>query len=241
MFVYGNQKSGTSAIAGLLGAYANLSVTIDLPREIREQLIPDIFTGRGRLETLLRHNRAGFGSHIVKHPNLALLHSHLVARFPAARHVFVVRRPPQNIRSILDRLGLAGDLVAVSPDDWERMPRPWQSILQGQPVPPERLDGLDYVEILAERWNLFTDCYLEDREQITLVRYEDFVADKSAVIGRLAAAVGLAPRADISELLAHQYQPAGVNRDRSPESFFGSARLERIEAICGPRMRVLGY
>jgi len=197
--------------------------------------------GRRRLESLLRHNRAGFAATVIKHPNLTLLHAELAARFPASRHIFVVRSPAQNIRSILDRLQLAGDLPAPPQRIWDQVPPPWRAILRGQFLLPEQTVGLDYVEVLAERWNRFADCYLAGNTPMRLVRYEDFQADKLGVILAVTEAVGLPQVADISHLLSHQYQPRGANRERTPEAFFGKKRMARIEAICGRRMEVRGY
>ena len=39
-----------------------------------------------------------------------------------------------------------------------------------------------YIEVLAERWNIICNVYLENKENIILVKYEDFISDKKNTI-----------------------------------------------------------
>ena len=54
LFIFGNQKSGTSAIAALMGACADLDVSLDFPREISNPTVPDVHHGTLPLATFIR-------------------------------------------------------------------------------------------------------------------------------------------------------------------------------------------
>jgi hypothetical protein len=104
--------------------------------------------------------------------------------------------------------------------------------------------GLDqdqhYINILATRWNQAAEVYLERTGKITLVRYEDFAADKIAFIGRLAQSLGIAQKGNITDKVDIQYQPKG-NGKISWLEFFGEENLRRITDVCGGRMEKFGY
>jgi hypothetical protein len=234
IFVLGNQKSGTSAIASLLGELTGRSVTVDLRREISDQLIPRIMKGEASVEQLIRRNRMGFASQIIKHPNLTLIHALLADRFPRARWVFVVRDPRDNIRSILDRLGIPGTKTRVTREEWAEIPRAWQGVLGGDPT-------TNPIASLAARWNLLLNPYLVHSDQMILIRYEDFVLDKSKAIRLLADEIGLEVRGNILKRVDHQFQPQGANRGVDPLKFFGVENLTTIELLCISGMKALGY
>ena len=238
IFVLGHQKAGTSAIAALLGAYAGLEVTIDLRREIRDQLALQVYSDELPIGRLIARNRADFSKPVVKHPNLTFLFPQLRDRFPDSRFVFVVRDPRENIRSIFDRLGLSGTGTALHPDQWARLPGPWRLILSGKGLP---ITSSDHLEVLAERWRLMANIYFANRHQIELVRYEDFTAAKERTIDLLARILGLQQTRKIGDLVDRPYQPQGANRGVDPITFFGEENLARIEATCALAMEKFGY
>jgi hypothetical protein len=237
IFILGNQKSGTSAIALLLGEMSGLTATNDLRREIGDQLILPIRAGQIPFSRLLRRNRLDFSRPIIKHPNLTLIYEELRQAFPRAQFAFVIREPSDNIRSILDRLDLAGTLDQIDSDRWPSLPAAWQAILRG--------DGLELgsnrpAEVLAHRWNLMADVYLDRAQQMQLIRYEDFAADKVGMLRDLAVSLGLRETRDISASVDRQFQPRGSHRGIDPRDFFGD-NFEVITGICRERMERFGY
>ena len=66
-----------------------------------------------------------------------------------------------------------------------------------------------YIEVLAERWNTISNVYLENKENIILVKYEDFISDKSNTIQLLAKKLDLTKNGEISHLIDKQFQPKG--------------------------------
>lgn len=101
------------------------------------------------------------------------------------------------------------------------------------------MEGRNYVERLAARWRVGADAYLAHRDEIELLRYEDFVRDKAGELTVLAKRVGLEPVRDISRAVDTRYQSRG-----NPQPWleaFGEANLRLIEACCIVEMRALGY
>ena len=131
VLVLGNQKSGTSAIAALLGDLTGLSVTIDLPREIRHAEYLRVLRGEITMREFVALNRHEFSRDIIKEPNLTLLYEELAEFFPEASFAYVVRDPRDNLRSMLNRLKIRGDLEKLSGDVKERIPHAWRLVLDG--------------------------------------------------------------------------------------------------------------
>src|SRR5882724_5729315 len=93
VFILGNQKSGTSAIATLLAEATGLSLTLDILPEIKNPRYPQVVRGELRFRDFVRRYKLCFSRHIIKEPNITLLHDRLRAYFPEAQFVFVVRDP----------------------------------------------------------------------------------------------------------------------------------------------------
>lgn len=237
VFILGHQKAGTSAIAGLLGTYTGLPVTIDLKQEIRDLVIPRIVEGKATIDELIRRNRDAFAVPIVKHPNLTLIYPALLQRFPESQFVFVVRDPRDNFRSIFDRLGISGQEPEISQGQWDALPRPWRLILgEGQPG----WSRSDHLLALSRRWTDMVTTY-DEAEDMILVRYEDFAAAKEESIRELATRLGLPARSDIADAVDRPFQRQGANRHLHFSDFFSSDNLKRIEQACTPHMQTLGY
>jgi hypothetical protein len=237
ILVLGNQKSGTTAIAALLGELAKSSVTLDLTREIAEPTYPRLRKGELTLEQFIRRNKLDFSRRIVKEPHLTPFYAELKDRFPESPFVFVVRDPRDNLRSILNRLQLPGDRVRLTEQDLADVGAAWRLVLDNRWLD---VGGDHYVEQLAGRWLLLAQVYLAHAKEMILVRYEDFLLDKIGTIQRLAGQVDLETRADISGSVERQFQPRG-DHSVSWSEFFGQQNLVRIEQLCQPGMREFGY
>jgi hypothetical protein len=234
IFVLGNQKSGTTAIAALLAELAGLSSTLDIRTwTVAEQ--DQLHDGSLKFAGFLRRHRLEFSRELIKEPALTFLYDDLRSHFPSSRVVFTMRDPRDNVRSILNRVQRAGDKDVL--EDLAALPEAWQRIIDNRWL---GLQHEHYVDSLAARWNRATDVYVEHARDMVLIRYEDFVVNKLDTIERLASQLGLAKACDISDKLDIQYQPRG-NREITWEEFFGLANLGRIERICGSRMRKFGY
>jgi hypothetical protein len=235
IIVLGNQKSGTSAIAHLLADSCDLSKSVDIP-ELWPPAIVRILKGQDSLAALAGRHPRPFSRDLIKEPHLTFVVPQVTELWPRARFVFVVRDPRANIRSILNRLRIPGDLTDFEVDD-SAIPEAWKAIFD------PRIWGTDshhYIGVLADRWRLAALAYLQQREKMVLVRYEDFIAAKVQVIDSIAGEVGLAAVRDISGSVDVQYQPQG-DHSVSLERFFGDAHLRMIDEICHEEMRLFDY
>ena len=228
--VLGNQKAGTSAIAALLARATGGSYDIDVAG-FRNPEYAALHSGRADLRDLVeRRARIEFSKDVVKEPNLTFLYPQLRAAFPEARYVVIVRDPFHNIRSTLNRLALPGDLARLSPKQLAGMSDIWRAILLNEWVGDPAREDLNYVGRSAERWQRAADVHLDHPDETTLIRYEDFVADKVGAIHRLAGELGLAVTADIAARVDVQFQPRG-KRATDLRAFFG-ANYEVIAREC---------
>ena len=239
VFVLGNQKGGTTAIAALLGLATGIEVTHDFLFRLPESRITRLLLEGQDLKEFIRQNRLEFSRQLIKDNSLTFFHDALLQIYPASRFVLVVRDPRDNIRSILNRLELPGDVEDLSHEE-KNNPNfnlLWRLLLSGE-WPP--VDGRGYIESLSSRWNLAADAFDPSQSNFFLCRYEDFREAKADVIEALARKVGLEVRADISDAVDRQYQHKG---DRRVDwiDFFGPENLEKIERICGERMKTFGY
>jgi hypothetical protein len=236
VFVLGNQKSGTTAIAALVARMVDLPVSLDLKREIADPVIDAVKQNRMSFEKFIDRNRLDFSRDIIKEPSLTLCYDELAERFPKSRFVMVIRDPRENLRSILQRLGLPGSATSLTDDQLNELPRAWRLVVDGRWL---GLSGDHYIDMLAERWNYTTDLYLRHEARSILVRFEDFLGDKAGTIRELARNLGLTERRDVSDQVDKPFQPPG-DRTVTWADFFGD-NLQRIERICGDRMRRFGY
>lgn len=237
LFVLGNQKSGTSAIAGLLAQACGLSVSLDMLQEAQRPVFQRVVSGELSFDDYVRVHRFEFSLDVVKEPNLTLLYPQIVERFSASRAVFVLRDPRDNIRSLLNGLAIPGDLPALESRHKGRVNAGWELVLDGRWL---GIEGEHYIEQLAGRWCYCANVYREHADALILCRYEDFLADKLGELRRLADALGLPVVVDVSGELDRAFQPAG-DRDVAWEAFFGADNLATIERVCGEVMDDLGY
>ena len=102
------------------------------------------------------------------------------------------------------------------------------------------LPGENYIEKIAFSWCLAADKYIQNLSKMKLIRYEDFMVDKTNSIAILARQVDLNPANDITDYLDIQYQPRG-DHSISWIDFFGEKNLKSIEEICREYMNHFGY
>lgn len=232
-FVFGNQKSGTSAIAGLIAAAADKQVITDFAGA-QEPFIGELLRGETSVADFVQRNAWAFSAPIVKEPSLTFVAPALMNHFGNARAVMVIRDPWQNIRSILERLDLRGDLDRVVLGA-RRINRTWRAILAGDDL---GLTPQHYIDVLAQRWLRAAEIADALKDRLVLVRYEDFARDKRATIEGLADALSLPVTEDISVIVDRPFQRRG--RGAEPKEFFGE-NYARIASICGAKAARHGY
>ena len=229
--ILGNQKSGTSAIAGLLAERTGKSVTIDTP-VLWDPFLSKLLDNELEIKSWINKNPQPFSKDIIKEPNLTFFASSLFEVFTQGKFLFIVRDPRSNIRSLLNRMNLPGD--SIQNPDFQEIPSLWKPIFARHP------STMHYIDVLCDRWNSCVNAYLENEKRYTLIRYEDFVQDKLGEIDRIAELLNLPVNNDISEKLDKQYQPKGDSSVALIE-FFGKDNLNKIHQKCGSLMDRLAY
>jgi hypothetical protein len=237
IFILGNQKSGTSPIAGLLARWTELSLTMDIRREIEHPGIEHVRRGELALSEFVQRNKLDFSRAIIKEPNLTFIYDALFESFGDAKYVFVYRDPRDNIRSILNRIGATGRQERLTAAQQRDMTLGWRRVFEGEPLGHK---GGNFIETLAIRWNYAARILLENKNQFRTVRFEDFLSDKAGEIARLAGELGLAEKHDITDYVDYPFQPPG-DRSVGWVDFFGMINLKRIEDICSDSMEQLDY
>jgi len=240
LIILGNQKTGSTVIADLVSKRSGKSVMLDVLGALNEPewLLKQRY-GLSDLSDFIYRHRDEFGRNILKEPSLTFFYADLVKIFPNAKASFIIRNPLNNIRSILNRLNIPGNLDNIRAEDWpelENMPT-WKLALDstwlGYP------EG-NYVEALAYRWCAAADVYLKNKDKIYLLEYEKFLSDKSATIDEFCKFHGLALKEDISHLVDTQYQRKGIS-DVDLHMFFGKSNYDNIMKICDYKARQFGY
>ncbi|MES1952426.1 hypothetical protein S4A8_16287 [Salinisphaera sp. S4-8] len=182
--------------------------------------------------------RKEFTRDIVKEPALTYFYNDLKVVFPRARYIMIQRHPLENIRSILNRLKIPGNLPEISFDDWPALidTPVWRLALNSSWLGRE---SFNYVEALAQRWVIASEIYLAEPHSFTLIKYEDFLEGKVSRITQLAEAMDLPVRNGIGDSVDKQYQPKGTVVDS--RVFFGEENLRVISRICEPVACRFGY
>ncbi|MEE2931009.1 MAG: sulfotransferase [Bacteroidota bacterium] len=239
IFILGNQKSGTSVIGVLLGKLTNKPTAIDLFYSgFRYQLFVKWKRGIITTSKFINKNKLEFSKEIIKEPHLSVFYKELKMYYPNAKFIMIIRHPLSNIRSILDRLNIKGNNKELSFEERNRLFHSWKLVFNNGWIGGHQIN---YIEDLAERWNIITDIYLKNQENIVLVKYEDFLQDKYLSISNLAKSLSLNKKSKITHLLNKQYQPKGSKKNIDLQVFFGEKNYHKILDICKYNMSKLGY
>lgn len=239
IFIFGNQKSGTSAIAALLGELTVIPTAIDLFYSgFNFQLFIKWKKKEITTKEFVNKNKKEFAKTIIKEPHLSVFYKELKEEFPNAKFVMIVRNPVDNIRSILDRLNIDGTKSQLDKKDKKKIFHSWNLLFNNQWIGGNKTQ---YIETLAERWNIIMDSYFENKEGIILVKYEDFLKDRIGILNRLSEELELKTIADISAILEKSFQPKGKKSHQNPIKFFGEKNLNIITHLCKKNMEKLEY
>lgn len=239
VFILGVQKSGTTAIAALLADATGLPATLDITRAISRpgSKVLRKYGVEGFDDYIYRYRRE-FSKKIVKEPGLTFDYQNLKHYFPKARFVMIMREPKDNIRSILNRLKVPGHLQWLDPEEWPE--------LKSSPAWRINLDSSwlgcwpeSYVDSLAYRWRLSAEAYFNETDAFTLIRYEDFLADKKTTVENLAENLGFEVVNDIASKVDNQYQSKG-KRVTDYDEYYGE-NIEYIFQQCQVGAQRLGY
>lgn len=238
LFILGNPKSGTTIIANLLSKATKQTLTSDIKNVIKYAPLKLDFNLLS-FDEFIKQHKYEFSKEIIKEPFLSFYTEELIKSFPNAKFIWIVRNPHQNIRSILNRLKIPGNLKEINFNHFTELEKnpAWKLNLQSKMF---GYISFDYIEAMAFRWNHAINIYQQHKDRIVLVKYEDFKLDKKKYIEDLALELGFSIQTDISNYVNIQYQPKG-NAEIDLKKFFGAENYSNIEKLCKKNMEKLGY
>ena len=238
LFILGNPKSGTTIIANLLSKVTKQTLTSDIQNVIKYAPLQLDFNLLS-FDDFIKQHKYEFSKEIIKEPFLSFYTQELIESFPNAKFIWIVRNPYQNIRSILNRLKIPGNLQEINFSNFAELEKTpaWKLNLQSRMF---GYNSSNYIEALAFRWNHAIKIYRQNKNKIVLVKYEDFIIDKKKYIEDLALDLGFTIQTDISDYVNIQYQPKG-NAEIDLKEFFGEENYKVIERLCKENMKELGY
>jgi hypothetical protein len=237
LFIFGNQKSGTTVIAILLSKLSGMSATLDLTKE---NLYPDydkLMRENMSFDYFINKNRIDFSKKIIKDPFLALFYNKLRNRYKHAKFIFIIRDPRDNIRSILNRLKLPGTIESLNEVEFKKYGPGWKLALNNEWL---GINSNNIIMQLSHRWNYYYNIYKNNMDNLYLIKYEDFVANKVGIITEICHKFSLPIKNDITHKVNLNYNIKGDNK-RSLEKFFGKRNLLEIEKICKEGMNFFNY
>ncbi|MDZ7759338.1 MAG: sulfotransferase [Desulfovermiculus sp.] len=240
LVVLGHQKSGTTAIAALAAHAADVEYSNDPLYHAdwgKGELADKLLSHEVNLRSEVKKRPKLFCGIVVKDPDFSFIPDQVVAVFNRALIIYVVRDPRQTIRSIADRLNLSAEDLgrAVLPKNVPN--KHWRLILEGQ-MP--QVGGHSITERLAYRWKAALNSCRQVQKVSIIIRYEDFLDNKVALINNLVNMCGLVVRTNIDQDVNKKYQPPG-NLKIDPFERLGHENVRVIEAITGEHMFALGY
>lgn len=227
IFVLGHQKSGTSAIACLLSEMACLSLTNDLHRgnKDHEAYRKAHFYIQGQKELISKYAYE-LSREIVKEPELSFFYGALKEFNPNAKFIYIARRPKFIIKSILSRLGARQSSEQIYEESFYKQMNAaplWKDITGFS-------SGVDIISHLACRIEKLDKLFLENKNDIILLKYESFFSDKSKTLMKALVDLGVSKKAAVDHLLDKQFQPKGTNV--SPSEYFSAEEVKLIESVC---------
>jgi hypothetical protein len=204
VIILGHQKSGTTAIATLIAKRASLSYTADIVRSHQHYHDWDSLHKKEiELSSFCKKYKYEFSKNLLKEPELSFFYNDLTMQFPTSKFIFVLRNPFDNIKSILSRLKINNMKELKESTTYRnevaKFPM-WKNILGDidNPIPA-----------LCKRWNTLVDIYEANKENIYLLKYEDFSKNKTNVIDELCDYADVQHVNDINGLVNLQYQKKG--------------------------------
>lgn len=224
LWIFGVQKSGTSAIAALLARRTGKSVTIDTPL-LWDPYYSEIRKGQLCFTNHISNNPFDFSKDIIKEPAASVLIDKVDSYFNLKQFIFIYRNPYDVIRSILNRLDLPGDMENI---DLNLIDENWQVHFDKE---------VNYIDSLINLWiEVYSQNSYIESDRCIFVKYEDFKLDKQNFIDSLVDTLGFNKINDIKDILDHSFQPKG-NSEVNLIHFFGINNYKLIERRTKPFLR----
>src|SRR5690606_13286481 len=149
--------------------------------------------------------------------------------FNITKYILVVRNPLDNIKSILSRLKIPGNLKTLNKSKLDIHPLWLRMLTQDE----------NYLVSLANCWlQTYSQFDISD-EKCVLFRYENFMEDKIKYVTKIVEDLDLTPSYPIDQFINIQYQPKGSHSNNL--EFFGKDNKRKLESILLPIACKYGY
>ena len=236
MFVVGSPRSGTTFLAGAIGAvpgFADLTEVTPLKAAIGELVGLPEPEAAARIRRILERVRAlalvRGARGVEQTPETALRSRRCAARYPQACAVHVVRDGRDVVCSLLERGWLSADRAG---SDDARLAYGAEARFWVEPERRAEFESVGDAARAAWAWNAYVSAARSVRERVLEVRYEALAESAP----RIAEHLGI-ERGPLEQSLRrfHDRSIGRFRRDLSPE------QLADVERIAGPLLCELGY
>ena len=235
VLVLGNQKSGTSAIAVSLAHGMGKSATIDVLRFRQAHLIGLRNRSIAIRELIENEGKIEFSRDVIKDPNLTFVYDEIRHHFIDSQKLFIVRNPFANIRSILNRHSIPGNLDTLNLDQYP-MSLEWKNIIYNDWLD---INYTNYIDSLSKRWCRAVEIYLRNKSEFKLILYEDFLRGKEQTIFNAAEYLKTPIKHRLDEIVDVQQQSKG-NSQICLKEFFGERNYNCILENCNCLSKLIG-
>jgi hypothetical protein len=236
VFVVGSPRSGTTFLAGAIGAvpaFADLTEVTPLKAAIAQLVRVSEPEAAARIRRILERVRAlalvRGARGVEQTPETAFVLGAALRAYPQARAVHVVRDGRDVVCSLLERGWLSADRTG---GDDARLSYGAEARFWVEPGRREEFESAGDAARAAWAWNAYVSAARSVRERVLEVRYEALAESAP----RIAEHLGIDHGA-IEESLGrfHDRSIGRFRRDLSAE------QLADVERIAGPLLRELGY
>jgi len=239
VFLFGFPKAGTTAITVLLAEIADLSMTAELKYSMYyPDTYRDLASRHISFQDFVKKNKIDFKNEVVKECMLGFYVDQLSNEFPMSKKIFIVRDPRDNFRSLFNRHQIDGRSLQQKRGTLSEI---WQLVFNDDWIREDGTDRANSILVsLCRSWKRMVGNYLEDSEHIHLIRYEDFLQDKNALIEDLCDRLNLPKLADVRSKVDLQYNIKGQT-DIDTKTFFGYRNYDLITSFCTTELDLLNY
>ncbi len=228
ILLFGLNKSGTSVTINLIAQRANITFFDDFTYNLGDW--DNVVYGREDFIKYLNKHGYTFSKDLLRFPMNQQAIDFAFSYFYMRKYIITVRNPIDNIKSILAKLKLPGNLEALDVSKLNLHPS-WIGMLNRKS---------HYIDSLIHCWKeTYSLKEVIDSPNAVIFNYEDFKSDKERYITQKVYELGLEPKMSIKEFINVQYQPKGTGT--SNLEFFGHKNLNKIITQTETLARNFGY
>ena len=240
VFVFGSPRSGTTFLAGAIGAcpgFVDLGEVAPLKRAIPELQLLDPADAARQIRRLLdltrRLSLVGARRAVEQTPECAFVGDAIALALPQASFVHIVRDGRDVVCSLLERGWLN---ASASGEDDAGLAYGGHARFWVEPGREREFGAASDARRAAWAWRRYVAAARSTPGPLLELRYEELAADPVRVADQLAGALG-ADRAALRTALGAVFD-SSVGRYRRD---LDREQLAEVEAEAGPELRALGY